>query len=218
MALRLSRPSLIHEQEMLRAGARHVAGVDEVGRGALAGPVAAAAVVLPNEAKDWFDQVNDSKVLTAKVREKLSKAILADASVGLAMVSSRRIDAEGIVPATKRAMAQAVRALGPGVDGLLVDALDLPEVGIERQLAIVHGDQISISIASASIVAKVARDQLMRALDREYGGYHLSRNKGYGTEAHRDAIIRLGPSTIHRMTFLSNVLRDSRIDRKGNAQ
>lgn len=206
MSLHYSHPTLTYEHEMLRAGAQCVAGIDEVGRGALAGPVAAAAVVLPADTRPWFERVNDSKLLTPAVREELATAILAEAAVGLAMVSAERIDEEGIVPATKRAMLQAFRALGPQVDGLLVDAVSLPEAKVQHLLPLIHGDQLSLSIASASIVAKVARDQLMRGMDRLYPGYHLSRNKGYGTPLHREAIMRLGPSAIHRVTFLSKIV------------
>jgi ribonuclease HII len=180
-----------------------------VGRGALAGPVAAAAVVLPSRPLPWFERVNDSKLLTAAVREELAELLLAESAVGLAMVSVERIEADGIVTATKRAMMQAVAALGPGVDGLLVDALRLPDAAVRLQTPLVHGDRLSLSIACASIVAKVARDRLMAGLDAEHPGYRLAQNKGYGTQEHRDAIARLGPSPIHRKSFLTKLLENA---------
>ncbi|MBI4236683.1 MAG: ribonuclease HII [Chloroflexi bacterium] len=192
---------MAYERELWLSGVHRVAGVDEVGRGALAGPVAAAAVVLPGIPRAWYAHVNDSKLLTVAARERLAPLILAEAAVGLAMVPSETIDAKGIVPATRRAMLQAVRALGPSVDALLVDALSLPEARLPYR-ALVHGDRLSLSIASASIVAKVVRDRLMEELDGQYPGYGLSRNKGYGTPAHLEALARLGPSPIHRRSFL----------------
>ena len=197
-------PTLAHERELWGSGKRRIAGIDEVGRGALAGPVAAAAVVLPDTPRDWYDRVYDSKDLSPAARQDLMDPILNDAAVGFAMVPAERVDADGIVPATKRAMSAAVRALGPGVDALLIDALTLPGFRV-RQVPLIDGDQRSLSIACAAIVAKVTRDRFMSQLDERYPGYGLDQNKGYGTEAHREALARLGPSPIHRRTFLSKL-------------
>ena len=186
---------------MLLQGARKIVGIDEAGRGALAGPVAAAAVILPPQPLAWFDEVDDSKRLTEAERERLAKLILRDAAVGLAMTPASRIDSDGIAAATREAMLAALSALGGDVDGVLVDGFALPLPDGVRQLAITRGDQVSISISAASIVAKVARDEVMRRLDTEHSGYGLSRNKGYGTAQHLRALRQIGPSPIHRRTF-----------------
>ena len=146
-------------------GARKIVGIDEAGRGALAGPVAAAAVILPPQPLTWFDEVDDSKRLTEAERERLAKLILRDAAVGLAMTPASRIDSDGIAAATREAMLAALSALGGDVDGVLVDGFALPLPDGVRQIAITRGDQVSISISAASIIAKVGRDEVMRRLD-----------------------------------------------------
>ena len=203
-SLRLRHPTLAYERELWQSGKRRIAGIDEVGRGSLAGPVSAAAVVLPKRPLGWYERVYDSKDLSPAARRELVGPILADAAVGYAMVPAERVDADGIVPATIRAMSAAVRALGPGIDALLIDALELPEFEMQ-QVSLIKGDQRSLSIACAAIVAKVTRDQVMSQLDKQYPGYGLGQNKGYGTAAHREAVQRLGPSPIHRLTFLSKL-------------
>jgi len=187
------------EEEARAAGHAIVAGVDEVGRGALCGPVVAAAVVLG----DGFDPdgLDDSKRLTRRQREALEERIRARArglAVGLA--DPAEIDRVNILKATLLAMRRAVLGLPEAPDLLLVDALTIPGLDV-AQRPIVKGDALSVSIAAASIVAKVARDALMRDLDHEHPGYGLARNMGYGSEGHRDALRRLGPTTIHRRTF-----------------
>ena len=189
-------------------GARRIAGIDEAGRGALAGPVAAAAVVLPAQPVDWFEDVDDSKRLTERARERLAELILRDAAVGIAMIPANDIDVHGIAGATRQAMTSALGALDEAVDGLLVDGFELPEASDLLQTALVHGDQVSLSIASASIIAKVARDAVMRGLDARFPGYGLGQNKGYGTAAHVEALRNLGPSAIHRQSF-RNVVQES---------
>lgn len=186
---------------MLLRGARTIAGIDEAGRGALAGPVAAAAVILPPQPLAWFDHVDDSKKLSASERERLAKLILQDAAVGLAMTPASRIDAEGIASATREAMLAALNTLGGRVDGVLVDGSPLPISDRIQQMALTRGDQVSISVSAASIIAKVARDEVMRRLDSQHPGYELARNKGYGTPKHLAALHRIGPSPIHRRTF-----------------
>jgi len=187
------------EDQAFASGHETVAGIDEVGRGALCGPVVAAAVVLgrgfPAEGLD------DSKRLTARQREALAARIRERASAcAVGIVGHAMIDRINILRATLLAMKKALAALPLTPDLLLVDALRLPDVEVE-QLAIVKGDAQSASIAAASILAKVTRDALMLELDRKHPGYDLARNMGYGSEEHRLAIRRLGPSPIHRRSF-----------------
>lgn len=187
------------EEEALATGHAVVAGVDEVGRGALCGPVVAAAVVLgPGFPCEGLD---DSKRLTAKERARLDVRIREHAlGVGIGIADHCEIDRINILRATLAAMKRAVLDLPASPDLLLVDALRVPGLDVE-QLAIVKGDAQSVSIAAASIVAKVTRDSLMCALDREHPGYELASNMGYGSEEHRLALRRLGPSPIHRRSF-----------------
>jgi len=187
------------EDEARAAGHLAVAGVDEVGRGALCGPVVAGAVVLAGD----FDTtgLDDSKRLTPNQREALAERIRAGArgwATGLA--GPAEIDRLNVLEATLLAMRRAVAALLPRPDALLVDALTIPALDLPQK-AIVKGDALSVSIAAASIVAKVTRDALMRDLDREYPGYGLAHNMGYASEDHRDALRRRGPSAIHRRSF-----------------
>jgi len=195
-------PSWKQERRLWARGCRLIAGVDEVGRGPLAGPVVAAAVALraPIKAR-WMGQVRDSKQLSPRARERLDPRIRAaavDAAVGLAEASE--IDDVGIVEATRLAMARAIEGLGGPVDHLLVDAMQLSVNGVPCT-AIVHGDALCYSIAAASIVAKVARDRMMAELDAVYPGYGLARHKGYPTPQHLAALERLGPSPLHRRAF-----------------
>ncbi len=194
---------LEQERALWTAGYRWLAGLDEAGRGAWAGPVVAAAVILPE--RDDLDSllygVRDSKILSPHQREALvpliQKAALA---VGVGMASARFIDHRGIVPATRQAMAMAVHNLALKPHLLLIDALKLPEVPLPQR-ALIKGDAIVLSIAAASIVAKVFRDRLMVSLGNRYGGYGFAAHKGYGTAAHRDALQHLGPCPEHRMSF-----------------
>jgi ribonuclease HII len=196
-------PDLAFETRLWAAGAARIAGIDEAGRGALAGPVCAAAVILPDDAgiAARLRGVDDSKKLTAAEREACAQAIAgagAVSSVGWA--SAAEIDEFGIVPATRLAVRRAILGLDPFPDHLLVDFLALSEVPIP-QTSLVKGDQRSLSIASASILAKTARDAEMSRLGSAHPGYSWRQNKGYGTAAHLDAIERLGPSPVHRLTF-----------------
>jgi ribonuclease HII len=187
------------EEEAREAGHLCVAGIDEVGRGALCGPVAAAAVVLGAS----FDPsgLDDSKRLTARQREGLAVRIRSQAqAVSVAFAEVEEIDRLNILRATYLALSRAVQGLGVRPDLVLVDALTVPGLGCPQQ-GIVKGDAQSVSIAAASIVAKVARDGIMRECDLRHPGYGLARNMGYGSEDHLLALRRLGPSTIHRRTF-----------------
>ncbi len=192
------------EEEALRAqGYRVIAGADEVGRGALAGPVVAAAVILPIALKGGlWTQVRDSKELSPRQRELLSEQIWKGAvAVAVGVVGSDVIDTGGIVPATRKAVAQALDALSrESPQFLLVDWLKLPGLPIPYR-PLVKGDQQCLSIACASIVAKVARDDIMLGFERAYPGYGFARHKGYGTAYHRQCIRERGPCSIHRRSF-----------------
>ncbi len=198
------RPTLAAERSARAGGYRLIAGVDEAGRGCLAGPVVAAAVILPLETCSLLDglgKVRDSKLLTARQREALSTEIGSVAvAVGVGVSPSWEIDRSGIVEATRRAMARAVQALDPAPDFLLIDALQLPALPCPQR-AIVKGDRLFLSIAAASVIAKVRRDEWMGLLDLAWPGYGFSLHKGYGTAAHRRALDELGPCPIHRRTF-----------------
>lgn len=196
-------PTLMYENALAeRYGLGYVAGLDEAGRGALAGPVVAAAVILPPDAETTLRGVNDSKQLTAVTRETLFDRIIATAiAYGVGAATAQEIDAEGILPATRLAMMRALAQLTPAADGLLIDGrIRLARVNLPQQ-AIVRGDSHSLSIAAASILAKVSRDREMVALDPFYPLYNFAQHKGYGTEAHRAAIAKYGATAVHRHTF-----------------
>lgn len=179
-----------------------ICGIDEVGRGPLAGPVVAAAVILPKDCEILY--INDSKKLSEKKREELYDEICSKAiSYGIGCVSHERIDEINILNATKEAMTMAIDELKVKPDLLLIDALTLPDVDV-KQVGIIKGDARSISIAAASILAKVTRDRMMAVYDEMYPEYGFSSNKGYGSEAHINAIKAIGPSEIHRRTFIKN--------------
>lgn len=198
------RPDLSYEDELWQKGMRFVAGVDEAGRGALAGPVAAAAVVLPHDIFDLSDQldgVNDSKMMTPEGREEKAEVIKSIArGWGVGFASSVEIDRIGIVPATCLAVSRALKKLGLEPEHLLVDYLTIPNMPVS-QTPLIKGDARCLSIAAASILAKTARDALLVKMDAEFTGYHFASNKGYGTVAHRQAIAKLGPCEQHRCTF-----------------
>jgi ribonuclease HII len=199
---RLRRPSAgpHHERLLWRVGIRFVAGIDEVGMGPLAGPVVAAAVVLPIEAA--IDGVADSKQLTAAERERLDVVIRRRAlGIGLGIVEADEIDRLNIYQAAMKAKRQALAALAPLVPGfVLVDGREIPGLGVP-QSAYPKGDAFVLSIAAASIVAKVHRDAIMRRLEELHPGYGFGRHMGYATSAHRRALDERGPSPIHRRSF-----------------
>lgn len=205
MRLRNTRrkPTFTEEKILQAEGYRLVAGVDEVGRGALVGPVVAAALILPQRLRArWRDKVRDSKQLSPAAREFLSVCIREAAiSTGIGIISPEVIDERGIAKATRLAMKAAIDQLVPRPDYLLIDYLRLPEVPIPQR-GITDGDSLCFSISCASIVAKVARDRLMVELDGLYPGYGLAGHKGYGTKAHLDCLKRLGPCPLHRRSFL----------------
>ena len=195
---------LTYERGLWEAGYDLVAGIDEVGRGPLAGPVVAAAVILPKECK--IEGVNDSKKLSAKKREELYDIILEKAvSYGIGIVSNERIDEINILQATYEAMREALSQLKPKADYILADAVTIPMVSTPQR-GIVKGDAKSMSIGAASIVAKVYRDRMMEAYDEVYPGYGFASNKGYGAAEHLEGIRKQGITPIHRKTFVKNFL------------
>lgn len=182
----------------------YICGIDEVGRGPLAGPVVAGAVILPKDCQILY--LNDSKQLSPKKREELYDVIMAEAvSVGLGFVAPKRIDEINILQATYEAMREAIGKLSPKPDVLLNDAVTIPGVAI-RQVPIIKGDAQSVSIAAASIVAKVTRDRLMVQYDEVFPEYGFAANKGYGAAAHIEALRKYGPSPIHRRSFIKNLI------------
>ncbi len=180
----------------------YICGIDEVGRGPLAGPVVAAAVILPKDSQILY--INDSKKLSEKKREELYEVIKEQAvSIGIGMVGPQRIDEINILQATYEAMREAIGNLDPQPQLLLNDAVTIPEVKIP-QVPIIKGDAKSISIAAASIIAKVTRDRLMVEYDQIMPGYGFASNKGYGSAAHIEALKAYGPTPIHRKSFIGN--------------
>ena len=186
------------ENELYKKGYKYIAGIDEVGRGPLVGPVVTAAVILP---KDFYDErINDSKKLTEKKRELLYDVIMENAlSVGIGMSDEKVIDEINILNATKKAMLEAINNLSVIPDYLLIDAVKL-DTNIP-QMSIIKGDAKSLSIAAASIIAKVTRDRMIIELDKIHPEYDFKHNKGYGTKKHIDALYKYGPIEEHRKTF-----------------
>lgn len=196
-------PNLYFESRLWQAGILLVAGLDEAGRGAWAGPVAAAAVVLPiDEAVvERLSGVRDSKQMSPSQREFWAEAIRLEALAwGVGFASQEEIDQVGILPCTRLAMQRSLDSLSNVPEHLLIDALVLPE-NMLPQTALIKGDSRSISIAAASVLAKTARDALMRNADVHWPGYGFARHKGYGTAIHQAAIEKLGPCPLHRMSF-----------------
>ncbi len=200
----LQRTYQISEYERKYAEYTYICGIDEVGRGPLAGPVVAGAVILPKDCDILY--INDSKQLSEKKREELYDIIMEKAvaaSVGYASVE--RIDEINILQATYEAMREAISKLSVSPDILLNDAVTIPQVSIP-QVPIIKGDAKSISIGAASIIAKVTRDRLMVEYDAIFPEYGFASNKGYGSAAHIEAIKRIGPCPIHRKTFIGNFI------------
>lgn len=210
-------PTLNEEIRAWRGGYRHVAGIDEAGRGPMAGPVVAAAVILdPQFAARWWSELRDSKLISGRRRAHLAQRLRESVAFGAGRASHDEIDGLGLLVATRRAMLRALEALPCRPDFLLIDAVSLPEeVGPARrsppdggpsgpawaQRALIHGDALSVSIAAASIIAKVERDRLMDEYDQTYPVYGFARNRGYCTPAHLRALAQHGPCPIHRRSF-----------------
>jgi ribonuclease HII len=192
-------PADVFEQEARRRGFRRVAGIDEAGRGPLAGPVVAAAVILPIHVE--LTGVDDSKQLPEEERERLYHAILDQAvGVGIGSADATEVDALNILEASRRAMSRAIANLDPAPDYLLIDAVTLPAIPIPQR-PIIKGDMLSLSVAAASIIAKVTRDRLMVACHKTFPQYNFLSHKGYGTAEHLRMLARFGPCPIHRRTF-----------------
>ncbi|VAW09996.1 Ribonuclease HII [hydrothermal vent metagenome] len=192
------RPDFHRETELIAAGARWVTGIDEAGRGPLAGPVVAAAVILDGAAIPAG--IDDSKALSQGRREALFDQITSTANVGIGIAHVERIDRDNILQATLWAMGEAVAALDPPPCVALVDGNAAPSLGCDT-VTLVGGDRLSVSIAAASIIAKVTRDRMMTELAQNFPRYGWERNKGYGTAAHLAALARHGPTPHHRRTF-----------------
>ena len=198
----LIRTEVLKKYEREYASYAHICGIDEVGRGPLAGPVVACAVILPKDCDILY--LNDSKQLTPKKREALYDEIMAKAvAVGVGMANEKVIDEINVLNADYEAMKQAISKLQVKPQLLLNDAVNIPGVDIE-QVGIIKGDTLSASIAAASIIAKVTRDRLMVEYDSLYPGYGFAKNMGYGTAEHIDALKKIGPCAIHRRTFIKN--------------
>ena len=201
--IKIDNDKLAYEREYLKLGYKYICGIDEVGRGCLFGPVTAAAVIMPlslENNKDIINGIEDSKKLTAKKREEFSKKIIEKSiSYSIYSISEKIIDEINILNATKLAMINAVKNLKINPDILFIDALKI-DIDI-KQISIIKGDLKSYSIGCASILAKVCRDEIMNNLPEEYQKYKISKNKGYGTKEHLEAIKKYGPSNMHRFSF-----------------
>ena len=197
-------PNLDIEQDVRSVQYKYIAGVDEVGRGPLAGPVVSAAVVLPHDLtgnEGWLGVINDSKKLSEPKRQMAYEIISREAvSVAVGITNASTIDSVGILPATISSMFTALRGLEVYPDFVLFDFIPLKDCEYPYR-TVVKGDTKSYSISAASIIAKVTRDELMKEADEQYPGYGFSGHKGYGTAKHLDAIKRLGPCEIHRRSF-----------------
>lgn len=200
----VKRTYMLQEFERKYSDYQYICGVDEVGRGPLAGPVVAGAVILPKDCDILY--INDSKKLSAKKREELAEIILEKAVCAkTAVVSPAVIDEINILQATYEAMRQAIASLDPQPDLLLNDAVKIPGLTM-KQVPIIKGDAKSISIGAASIVAKVTRDAMMVEYDKIYPEYDFASNKGYGSQKHLDALKKYGPCPIHRRSFITNLI------------
>lgn len=197
--MRAARGMNSFESNARECGYGNIAGIDEAGRGPLAGPVVAAAVILPPDYE--HAEIRDSKKLSPRQRERLSTVIQREAvSIGIGVIEAPVIDAVNILQATLAAMKEAVLGLFPPPDYLLIDGLHRISLAVPQE-AIVRGDARSVSIAAASIVAKVSRDRIMEIYHRQFPQYNFLRNKGYGTPEHREAIVKYGRCKIHRRSF-----------------
>ncbi len=200
----IARTEKMKEYEKRYDSFSYICGIDEVGRGPLAGPLVAGAVILPKDCDILY--LNDSKQLSEKKREELYAVIMEKAiATGLGFVAPQRIDEINILQATYEAMREAVSKLNPQPDLLLNDAVTIPGI-LVKQVPIIKGDAKSISIAAASIIAKVTRDRLMVDYDTVYPEYGFASNKGYGAKAHLEALKKYGPTPIHRQSFIKNLI------------
>jgi ribonuclease HII len=194
-----------YENQLYQLNLNFIAGIDEAGRGPLVGPVVAACVILPKNV--FIPEINDSKKLSEEKREVLSEVIKKVAiSYAIGIVDCEEIDKINILNATYKAMQIAISKIQQKIDYLLVDAITIPQIEI-NQKAIIKGDSKSISIAAASILAKVERDKIMKEYHKIYPQYNFEKNKGYGTKEHIEALKKYGPCPIHRKTFIEKILK-----------
>lgn len=200
--MKSQKPSFAEEELLQAQGYRYIAGLDEVGRGALMGPVVAAAVIIPPKTgTEWQEKVRDSKQLTPATRESLYDDIIeASISYGIGSIDNQIIDVVGIAKATRLAMIQAIEQLKPRAEYLLIDYVKLKESKLPQK-GIKHGDSLVFSIACASIIAKVTRDRMVVKMDKDYPGYGFAKHKGYGTEGHLKCLREKGPCPLHRWSF-----------------
>ncbi len=206
MAAELKRLDAMKVFERKYSGYKLIAGIDEAGRGPLAGPVAAGAVILPKDCEILY--LNDSKKLSAAKREQLYNEIKEKAvAYGVGIISPERIDEINILQATYEAMRAAIKDMDCEPDMILADAVTIPRIPYKR-VGIIKGDAISVSIAAASIIAKVTRDRIMADIDKIYPEYGFASHKGYGSKAHIEAIKKYGPSPVHRMTFIKKIIEN----------
>jgi ribonuclease HII len=196
-------PTLSAEIHGWREGYRHIAGLDEAGRGPMAGPVVSGAVILdPHMGALWWSELRDCKILSAKQREALDQRLRDTVAWGIGVASNEEIDTIGLIEATRQSMLRALEGLPCKPDLLLIDALALPDIDAGwSQRAMIHGDALSVSIAAASIIAKVERDRLMDGYHESYPAYGFGHNRGYCTPDHKRALIEHGPCPIHRRSF-----------------
>ncbi len=203
LTLEIERTYKMSEYERQYGELGYLCGIDEVGRGPLAGPVYAAAVILPKDCDILY--LNDSKKLTEKKREELYDVIMEKAvALGIGFIDAERIDEINILQATYEAMTKAVNSLSVKPGALLIDAVHIPQLEAYKQVSIIKGDAKSVSIAAASIVAKVTRDRLMKEYAEQYPEYGFDSNKGYGSADHIAALKKYGPCPIHRRSFIGN--------------
>jgi ribonuclease HII len=202
MPVTRQRPTMTEEKALYAQGYRLIAGVDEVGRGALMGPVLAAAVIMPQKIKaPWKSRVRDSKQLTPAAREDLFPYIQeAAVAVGVGAITNGVIDAVGMTRATFLAMREAIRRLSPSPQFLLIDYFKLKGIGLPQK-GVIDGDSLCFSIACASIIAKVTRDRMVVEMAKIYPGYGFAENKGYGTRDHLACLRQKGPCPLHRRSF-----------------
>lgn len=199
--IRMTKPTFDEEKAFWNQGYNYIAGIDEVGRGCFAGPVVTAAVILPKNFSG-VGTVNDSKVLSAKKRKLLAELIKKEAlAYSIAEISVSIINNVGIGKATQQAFRKAITDLSIKPEYILIDAFYIEELDRKNQKPIIHGDGLSVSIAAASIIAKVYRDELMQQLHQQYKDYDFFTNKGYGTKKHREAIKKYGLCDLHRKSF-----------------
>lgn len=197
----MNLPTFVHESLFWNQGLQYIAGVDEVGRGCFAGPVVAGAVILPPHFTET-EGINDSKLVSAKKRIKLAEHIKKHAvAFSIAEISVARINAVGVGKAAQEAFVKAISSLQHTPQHILIDAFRITAIDPKIQTPIIHGDRISLSIAAASIIAKVYRDELMERLHTKYEQYDFFTNKGYGTKKHREAIGKYGLCDLHRTSF-----------------